>query len=84
MIELQCDQMGKLFVQYLVIYNIENLPNSKNISKFRFKRLAITEWTIKRLPKISFFAKYGHTAELAQKYLVSHTALIFLSSIHTL
>ena len=24
----QCDQMARLFVQFLVIYNDENLPNS--------------------------------------------------------
>ena len=30
---LQCDQMAKLFVEYLAIQNNENLPNSKTISQ---------------------------------------------------
>ena len=60
----QCDQMARLFVQYLTNENIEKLPNWKYISQI----LLITEWTLKRLPK-KFqilpkwwnFAKSGHT-----------------------
>ena len=57
-----------LFVQYLAIHNTENLPNSKNISKIKFKILLMTEWTFKILPKIftilpnwRIFAKSGHS-----------------------
>ena len=57
-----------LFVQYLAIYNTENLPNSKNISKIKFKILLMTEWTFKILPKIftilpnwRIFAKSGYS-----------------------
>ena len=39
----QCDQIAKLFAQYFDIYNNENLPNGKNISKSRLKNMPITQ-----------------------------------------
>ena len=39
----QCDQIAKLFAQYFAIYNNENLPNGKNISKSRLKNMPITQ-----------------------------------------
>ena len=44
----QCDQMARLLLQYLAIYDNKNLPNSKHISQIRFKLLSINEWTTKR------------------------------------
>ena len=65
----QCDRKTSLFIQYLAILKIENLPNSKNIFQIRFKSLPIIECSRKRLPKIYNclpnwwnFAKSGHTA----------------------
>ena len=40
---VQCDQMARLFVQYLAIYSNENVPKSKNISQIRFKILPTTD-----------------------------------------
>ena len=35
--------MARLLVQYLTIYNTENLPNSKNISQIKFRILLMTD-----------------------------------------
>ena len=47
---VQCDQMARLFVQYLAIYSNENVPKSKNISQIRFKILPTTDWILKSIP----------------------------------
>ena len=68
--EDQCDQMDILFIQYLAVYNNENLPNSIIIGPSRFKILPSTKLTLQKLPKNwNFwpkwrnFVKSGHTDE---------------------
>ena len=51
----QCDQMAKLVLQYLAIYNIEILPKIIQIVQSRFTTLPNTKWTLKIWPKISQF-----------------------------
>ena len=46
----QCDQMDKLFPQYLVIRKIENYPMAWNIGHGRFLMFSSTKLTPKMLP----------------------------------
>ena len=36
LLDQQCDQMDRLFAQYLAVYNNENVPNSFKILESRF------------------------------------------------
>ena len=52
----QCDQMARLFSQYLAIFSIECLTNDKKIHQTRFKILANTLPTyLQKLPNTSNF-----------------------------
>ena len=57
--KLQCDQMDKLFFQYLVIWKIENLPIAINISHGRFLMFPNYKLTIKCCPSLLQFYQIG-------------------------
>ena len=64
--------MNRLFVQYLAIYNNDNMPNSiqMQVSFAQILNKLFTHYKI--LPKLRNLANYGHTASHAQYvYLVS-------------
>ena len=65
---LQCDQMVRLSLQYLAIYNSENLPN---IYQIRFKILPITEWICNRY--YQRYLKFCQIVEICQIW--SHCSL---------
>ena len=75
----QCDQMARLFLQYLAIYNNENLPNSKNISKIRFKSLQVTEWTLTILPK---YIKLHQISEVSPNLVTLVSTYIVSRGVH--
>ena len=64
----QCDQLAIFVVQYLDVYNIENLPNNIKIAKVGSKfcqapnRSSRNTKAFNFLPKWQNFAKSGHTA----------------------
>ena len=67
-VAIQCDQMPRLFLQFLALYNNEFLPNSIKSCQSRFTFLPNIKWTFKKLPKTykilpkwQNFAKCGHT-----------------------
>ena len=50
-VDSQCDQMSRLFLQYLALYNNELLPNSIESSQSKFTILPIIKYNFKKLPK---------------------------------
>ena len=64
----QCDQMARLFFQFLAVYCNESLPHWQNVCQSRLTIWPNTKWTLQRLPngfkilaKWWNFAKSGHT-----------------------
>ena len=55
----QCDQMEKLFFQFLAIHYNENMSNGRNNSQSRLKTWAKTLQNYQRLKKIDKNAKFG-------------------------
>ena len=89
----QCDQMVRLFLQYLFIYSNENQPNGiQNLSKRVSNFCQILNMpskccpkTLKILPKWQNFAKCGHTAadelemsQQNQRQSISYPISLFL------
>ena len=76
--------MGKLFAQYLAIYNDENLLNGVKSCQIRYKIFPNSKLTLKNLaksvclhlPKWPNFAKSGHTGPYAD-YVVNKTTKLF-------
>ena len=59
--QYQCDHMVKLFVQYLAIYNNENLHQSIIFYPSRFNTLQIQTNPCKKLPKRWNFSKSDYS-----------------------
>ena len=57
----QCDQMARLFVPNLAIYNIENLPNNIRIAKVGSKFCQILNKSLQNRPNLWKIAKSGRT-----------------------
>ena len=58
----QCDQMAKLYVRNLVIYQDDNLADSINFAKVCTKLCQLLIKPSKTVKDFSNFAKSGHTA----------------------
>ena len=57
----QCDQMARLVVQFLVVYNNENLPNRMKIAKEGSKFLPmLNETNVKILQNVAKVALFCH------------------------
>ena len=70
----QCDQMARLFFQFLAVYCNESLPHWRNVCQSRLTILPNTKWTLQRLAngfkilaKWWDFAKSGHTGGSSDK-----------------
>ena len=64
----QCEQMARIFFQYLAIYKSVNLPKSikyfpKQVQSFANQKIKLLKVAqiLKKLPKWRNFAKSGHT-----------------------
>ena len=64
--------MDIFLIQYLAVYNNDNLPNSIIIGPGRFKILPSTKATLQKLPKRRNFTKSGHTDWLGSSVSVSY------------